>query len=139
MNWSPLGPGTPIPPNYKCDTNGEEACIKLEPSKKSNIVGFQCSTWSGKIYSYLKQRHDRHLESLITDELLLKNIFPRVYACAARAAQPTPVFETAETEEFEADFTQWVAKVKPHMERLSNNRVDFYLGTGFHISYPTGF
>jgi len=68
---------------------------------------------------------------LITDELLLKNIFPRVYACAARAAQPTPVFETAETKEFEDDFRKWVAKVKPHMDRLSNDNVDFYLGTGF--------
>ena len=48
MNWSPLGPGTPVPPNYKCDTNGEDACVKLEESKKANIVGLQCSTWSGK-------------------------------------------------------------------------------------------
>jgi len=50
-----------------------------------------------------------------------------VYACAARAAQPTPVFETAETKEFEDDFNKWVAKVKPHMDRLSNDNVDFYL------------
>ena len=48
MNWSNLGPGAPVPPNYKCDKNGEAACVKLESSKKSNIVGFQCSTWSGK-------------------------------------------------------------------------------------------
>ena len=48
MNWSNLGPGAPVPPNYKCDKNGEAACVKLEASKKSNIVGFQCSTWSGK-------------------------------------------------------------------------------------------
>ena len=68
---------------------------------------------------------------MITEELLLKNIFPRVYACAARAAQPTPVFETAETEEFEADFNSWVAKVKPHMDRLSSDKVNFYLETGF--------
>merc|ERR1712037_464591 len=42
-------------------------------------------------------------------------------------AQPTPIFDTAETEEFEEDFSRWVAKVKPHMDRLSSDKVDFYL------------
>ena len=82
-------PGTSIPPNYKCEKVGEEYCVPLE--KPENYVGLQCSTWS---------------ESLMTDDQLLIQIFPRLFACAERAANPRPDFRTAETTEFQEKFTK---------------------------------
>ena len=97
--WSPRPPGSPIPPNFKCDQYGEDVCVKLE--KPENIVGLQCSTWS---------------ETLVTDDHLLMNIFPRVFACAERAANPRPAFLSVETEDFELEWEKFVRKTPKYIK-----------------------
>ena len=110
VNWSPLGPGAPIPPNYKCETHGDQACIAL--TKPENIVGLQCSTWS---------------ETLLTDEMLTINIYPRLFACAERAANPRPTFDTIDTADFTAEWEAFVRKTPKYIRKLEAKDITYRL------------
>lgn len=105
---SELAPGTPIPPYYKCEKYGDEYCIQT--SKPENIVGLQCSTWS---------------ETLLNDDQLTRNIFPRLYACAERAANPRPTFGTADTPEFTADWEAFLRKTPKYIRKLEQRNLAY--------------
>ena len=111
VNWSPLGPGAPIPPNYKCEQH-EGACLEL--TKPENIVGLQCSTWS---------------ETLLTDDFLTMNIYPRLFACAERAANPNPTFGTIETQEFADQWDAFSRKLPKYVRWLESNGIKYRIPT----------
>ena len=110
VNWSPVGPGAHIPPNYKCIKHGTEYCIQLE--KPENIVGMQCSTWS---------------ETLQTDEQMMEHIFPRVFACAERAANPRPPFESDRTRLFDREWNDFVLKTPRYIKMLEDRAIPYHI------------
>lgn len=110
MNWSQLGPGTHLPPNYKCKKFGEEYCVNLE--RRENIVGLQCSVWS---------------ETLLTDEHMTQHIFPRLFACAERAANPLPKFETDKTEHFRSAWNHFVRKTPRYIKMLEERNISYHI------------
>ena len=53
------------------------------------------------------------------------NIFPRLFACAERAANPRPTFETVETSEFEAKWEEFVRKTPQYTRMLEDRGIKY--------------
>ena len=102
--------GVPYRPNFKCEKFGKNFCLPLE--KPENLVGLQCSVWA---------------ETVMTNDQMLVQIFPRLFACAERAANPKPDFGTAESEKFQQEWEIFARKTQKYAKKLEEFDILYHL------------
>jgi len=106
-NWAAT-PGEEIMPGEKCEKN-PESCPALE--KPENVIGMQCSTWS---------------ETLMNDYEMEVAIFPRVFACAERAYNPNPSFQSLhDVTNFKPLFENFLNRLGPYVEGLDKEEIKY--------------
>ena len=63
----------------------------------------------------------------MTDDQLTVQIFPRLFACAERAANPRPDFGTDETEKFEREWENFARKTPAYARKLEELDIMYHL------------
>jgi hypothetical protein len=61
----------------------------------------------------------------MTDKMLMRNIYPRLFACAERAANPKPNFVTADTAEFHEEWELFVRKLPKYVKDLEASEISY--------------